>query len=172
MQSQELLKATNHSITGEIQALVLGMRFNCSGKITSWTLRVREENFEISVEPIRLQVWRNISNGVYRLVGSNSIRQNQTGLPKVVKQDVPTNEQINFTTGDIIGFSIITENYKVFLDSTDNNSNSNILYIPSVPGKQFCTFNTTCEQILKIRRNFLPQLQVHYGKQFLNVSHV
>ena len=171
MQSQGLLNTTSHSMTGEIQALVQGMRFNCSGKITSWELGVPKQNFEISVEPIRLQVWRNISNGVYRLVGSNSVWHNQTGLPKNVTQDVPTNEQINFITRDIIGFSINAVDYRVLLDSTDNN-NSNILYIPSVHGKQLCTFDTTCEQILQIKQNFLPQLRVHYGKQFSNILHV
>lgn len=159
MQSQELLKSTSQYITGEIQALVPGMRFNCSGKITSWKLGVH--SFNVSVESIQLQVWRYISDGVYRLVGSNSVLQDQNETPKIVTQNVLTNEQINFTTGDIIGFSINTLDYRLLLDSTSNNSN--ILYTPSVPGKQLCTFDTTCVEIIQIKRNFLPQLQIHYG---------
>ena len=160
MQSQELLNSTSQYITGEIQALVPAMRFNCSGKITSWNLGVH--SFNISVESIQLQVWRYIGDGVYRLVGSNSVLHDQIETPKIVTQNVPTNEQISFTIGDIIGFSINTVDYRLLLDSPSNNSN--ILYIPSVPGKQLCTINTTCVEILQIKRNFLPQLQVHYGK--------
>ena len=152
-------------MTGEVQALVPGMRFNCSGKITSWRLGVPQHSFDTSVAPIRLQVWRYISDGVYRLVGSNSVLHNQTETPRIVTHNVLINEQISFTTGDIIGFSIITADYRLLLDATENN-NSDIIYIPSVPGRQLCTFNTTCTQLLQTRRNFLPQLQIRYGKQF------
>ena len=160
MQSQELLKSTSQYITGEIQALVPTMRFNCSGKITSWKLGVH--SFNISVESIQLQVWRYIGDGVYRLVGSNSVPHDQIGTPEIVTQNVPTSGQISFTTGDIIGFSINTTDYGLLLDSDSNNSN--ILYIPLVLGKQLCTFNATCIEVIQIKRNFLPQLQVHYGK--------
>ena len=167
MQSQELLKSTSLYISGEIQALVPGMRFNCSGKITSWKLGVPQHNFDISLESIQLQVWRYISDGIYRIVGSNSVLHDQTEAPKIVTQTVLANEQISFTTGDIIGFTINTVDYRLLLDSTSNNSNSNIVYIPSVPGKQLCTFDTTCVEIVQIKRNFLPQLQIHYGKTML-----
>ena len=168
MQSQGLLQSTSQYITGGIQALVPAIRFNCSGKITSWKLGVPQHNFNISVESIRLQVWRCISDGVYRLVGSNSVLHGQIETPKIVTQTVLTNEQINFTTGDIIGFSINTVDYRLLLDSSDNNY-SNIIYIPSVPGKQLCTFDTTCAQIIQIKQNFLPQLQIQYGKTILTV---
>ena len=162
MQSKELLKSTSQSITGEIQALVPGMRMNCSGKITSWKIAVPQQNFEISGAPIKLQVWRYVSDGVYRLIGSNLILHNQTEVPTVVVQNVSTNDQITFTTGDIIGFSINTTNYKLLVDSVSDNRS--IIYTPSVPNKQLCTFDTKCDQIIEVRRNFIPQLQMHYGK--------
>jgi len=163
MQSKELLKSTNQYITGEIQALVPGMRFNCSGKITSWEIAVLQQNFSTSVEPIKLQVWRHIGDGIYKLMGSNSVSHDQMEEPKIVTQNVITNDQISFTTGDIIGFSINTANYKLLLDLSD--SNGSTIYTPLVPGKQFCTFDTTCDQIIQIKQNLLPQLQIHYGKK-------
>lgn len=152
-------------MTGEIQALVPGMRFNCSGKITSWKLAVPQQSFNNSVEPITLQVWRYNDKGIYRLVGSHSASHDQSDAPKIVTQNVPMNDQINFTTGDIIGFTINTADFKLLLDSSDNNGN--IIYTPSVSSKQLCTFDTTCDQIVKIKKNFLPQLQIQYGKNNL-----
>lgn len=162
MQS-ELLKSTNQYITGQIQALVPEMRFNCSGKITSWKIAVPQQNFNTSIEPIKLQVWRHTSNNIYRLVGSNSVFHDQTEMPKVVTQNVSANDQIIFKTGDIVGFHINMDKYRLLIDSTNNSKD--ILYTPSVSNRQLCTFNTTCDQIIRIKRNFLPQLLIHYGKQ-------
>lgn len=163
MQSEELLKSTNQYITGEIQALVPGMRFNCSGRITSWTIAVTQQNFNTSVDKIKLQVWRYVNDNIYRLVGSNSVSHNQIEMPGIVTQTVLTNDQITFTDGDIIGFSINTADYRLLLEST-NSSNGNIIYTPLVDGQQLCTFDTTCDQIIQIKHNFVPQLQLHYGK--------
>ena len=165
MQHKELLTSTNHYITGEIQALVPTMRFNCSGKITSWKMAILQQNFELSVEPIKLQVWRYIGDGVYRLIGSNSIPYDQTEMPTIVTHNVSTNNQISFTAGDVIGFFITNSNYRLLLDST--NASSDIIYIPSVTGRQLCTFNTTCDQIIRMKKNFMPQLNIIYGKNIV-----
>ena len=162
MQSKELLTSTNQYITGEVQALVPTMRFNCSGKITSWKIAIQQQNFELSIEPIKLQVWRYISDGVYRLVGSNSIPHDQTEMPTIVTHNVSTNNQISFTAGDVIGFSITTTDYRLLLDPT--NATSDIIYVPSITDRQLCTFDTTCDQITQMKQNFIPQLHIFYGK--------
>lgn len=162
MQHKELLTSTNQYINGEIQALVPTMRFNCSGKITAWKIAIPQQNFELSVEPIKLQVWRYISDGVYRLIGSNSILYDQTEMPTIMTHNISTNNQISFTTGDVIGFSITATDYRLLLDST--NASSDIIYVPLVNGRQLCTFDTTCDQITQIKQNFVPQLNILYGK--------
>ena len=165
MQSKELLTSTNQYITGEVQALVPTMRFNCSGKITSWKIAIQQQNFELSIEPIKLQVWRNISDGVYRLVGSNSIPHTQTEMPTIMTHNVSTNNQISFTAGDVIGFSITTTDYRLLLDPT--NATSNIIYVPSITDRQLCNFDNTCDQIVQMKQNFIPQLHIFYGKILL-----
>ena len=98
----------NHSVIPRgYQALIPSYRFDCSGNITEWLVGVTSPTVEL-IE-IELQVWRptvNHDNGppCFSRVGSNIFTVSSTVQ---VANFTPT-EQIEFQSGDVVGFRLLS----------------------------------------------------------------
>ena len=85
------------------QALIPSYRFNCSGNITEWLIGLASQTVE-SIE-IELQVWRPVNNSglCFNKVGGNIF----TVLSKVQVANLMPTKQIEFQSGDVVGFRLL-----------------------------------------------------------------
>ena len=87
------------------QVLIPSYRFNCSGNITEWLVGITSPTVEL-IE-IELQVWRPVNNTgfCFNKVGGNMITVSSTVQ---VANFTPT-EQIQFQSGDVVGFRLLNQ---------------------------------------------------------------
>ena len=89
------------------QALVPSYKFNCNGNITQWLVGVTSSLADNQIE-MELQVWRPVSNNgrgaCFTKVGSNLF----TVSPTVQVANYTPSEQIEFRSGDVLGFRLLS----------------------------------------------------------------
>ena len=103
------------------QALIPSYRFNCSGNITEWLVGVTSPTVEL-IE-IELQVWRPVNNTglCFSKVGGNMITVSSVVQ---VANFTPT-EQIQFQSGDVVGFRLLNRSSQIPSPVTEQQRNNN-----------------------------------------------
>ena len=101
------------------QALVPSYKFNCNGNITLWLVGVASSLADNLIE-MELQVWRPVSNtgrgACFTKVGGNLF----TVSPTVQVANYTPSEQIEFRSGDVLGFHLLSSSQEPVTEQGNN----------------------------------------------------